>query len=150
MASHFNSLFTKSVPHILEKIFFALDYKSFKECLEVSNSWNNLLTSERFQRVGQSVFGVDIEKELWNASRDGNTAEVKRILSIYRVDVNCVVGMIYSTPLTVAAKYGHKDVVRILLLKGADHSIQNRWGETPLDIANRQCDIDTADILRDL
>ena len=30
--SAFDTLFTKSVPHIIEKIFFTLDYNSFKIC----------------------------------------------------------------------------------------------------------------------
>ena len=47
-ACEFDRLFTKSVLHIHEKIFFSVDYKSFKKCLEVSKSWNDLLTSESF------------------------------------------------------------------------------------------------------
>ena len=41
----FDKLFTNSVPHILEKVFFSLDYNSFKSCLEVSRTWNEQLTS---------------------------------------------------------------------------------------------------------
>ena len=46
------ALFTESVPHVLEKIFFSLDYESFKTCKEVSISWNKLLTSESFKTSG--------------------------------------------------------------------------------------------------
>ena len=52
--SAFDKLFTKNVLHILEEIFFDLDYESFKTCLEVSNLWRQLLTSESF-----------IKKERW-------------------------------------------------------------------------------------
>ena len=46
----FDLLLSKSVPHVLEKIFFSLDYESFKNCQEVCNGWKKSLTSERFQR----------------------------------------------------------------------------------------------------
>ena len=45
-------LFTKSVPHILETIFEALDYESYKACLEVSKAWKKLLRSV-ISREGQ-------------------------------------------------------------------------------------------------
>ena len=50
----FDTLFSKNVPHLLEKIFLSLDYKSYKRCLEVSKLWNDLLTSKSFQRKGKS------------------------------------------------------------------------------------------------
>ena len=77
----FNKLFTKSVPHILEKIFFSLDYKSFKICKEVSNSWNDLLTLESFKRMGKSVFREVIVDELVHASFNGNSKEVRSIIT---------------------------------------------------------------------
>ena len=40
----FDTLFTKNVPHIMEKIFLSLDPASFKACLDVSKSWNEVLT----------------------------------------------------------------------------------------------------------
>ena len=51
----FDTLFSKSVPHILEKIFFSLDYASFKNCLEVCSEWNGLLTTKQYQRRGVGV-----------------------------------------------------------------------------------------------
>ena len=63
----FDKLFTKSVPHILEKIFFSLDYASFKTCMEVNTVWQELLTSKSFKRLGKSIFCEDIERELWQA-----------------------------------------------------------------------------------
>ena len=59
-ACEFDRLFTKKVPHIHEKIFFSLDYESFKNCVEVSKSWNDLLTSDNFLRRGKSVFFENI------------------------------------------------------------------------------------------
>ena len=46
----FETLFNKSVPHILEKIFFTLDYDSFLACSKVCKTLNDLLSSEPYQR----------------------------------------------------------------------------------------------------
>ena len=85
----FDKLFAINVPHILEKIFFFLDYKSYKICKEVSNSWNELLTSESFKKMGTSVFHEDIEGELHQSSKIGHLRKVKSILSSGMVHVNC-------------------------------------------------------------
>ena len=74
----FDKLFTKSVPHVLERIFFSLDYASFKNCLEVSSIWNELLTSQPFLRMGKSVFRRDIRRELFHALKDGDADKVSR------------------------------------------------------------------------
>ena len=59
---YFDTL-SKCFPHILENIFFSLDYESFKNCLEVSNGWKCVLTSMRYQTVGKSVFKREILKD---------------------------------------------------------------------------------------
>jgi len=40
-----------------------------------------------------------------------------------------------STALHVAAYYGHKDLVELLLINGADHKIKNNLDNIPLDEA---------------
>ena len=57
---HFQILFTKNVPHILEKIFLNLDLESFNECLRVNKAWNEILNSKSFQKKARIVF----QKEL--------------------------------------------------------------------------------------
>ena len=42
--------------YVLEKIFFYLDYESFKSCLEVSKAWHELLTSELSIKKGKDVY----------------------------------------------------------------------------------------------
>ena len=95
----FNKLLTISVPHILEKIFLSLDYKSFKICKEVSNSWKDLLTSESFKTLGKSVFREDIERELHEHSYNGNLMAVKSILSSGMADVRCTWGHYDEDPV---------------------------------------------------
>ena len=100
----FNILFTKSVPHILETIFFSLDYDSFKACLQVNSTWRELLASESYIKEAKSLFHVEIthdEKKLLKAAKEGNV-EVVRTLSLF-VNVNCQKGGTQSTPLHEAA-----------------------------------------------
>ena len=49
-----------------------------------------------------------------------------------------------NTPLHRAAYYGHKEIVVLLIAKGADVNVKNDVGYTPLD-GNHP---DTADLLR--
>ena len=128
-----------NVPHVLENIFFSLDYESYKTCLEVCKAWKELLTSEAYQEKGKYVFRDEILKEeilLYNAARDGNSDEIGRLLSTRLVDVNFVrkVGRHgNTTPLQKASQEGHKDVVRLLLANGADPNKANeKDGRTPL------------------
>ena len=128
----FNILTTKSVPHILEMIFFSLDYESFKNCMVVSKTWRNILTNEQFQWRGKSVFGDEIEKDLFNSSRYGKLKEVESILSMFRVDINCIGGRYQATPLCEAGIKGHKELVTLLLNKGANPNKADDKGRTPL------------------
>ena len=43
-------LLSRSVPHILEKIFFSLDIKSFDACRKVCNAFSDLMDSEAFKK----------------------------------------------------------------------------------------------------
>ena len=53
----FDTLFTRSVPHVLEKIFLSLDsYESFQKCLEASKKWKEVLNSESFQEKAKTAY----------------------------------------------------------------------------------------------
>ena len=88
----FEKLFSKNVPAILEKIFFYLDYESFKTCFEICTTWRGLLTSEWFQKKAKLQFWLKIEEDeekLLNASGSGNAQEVQKLLSLGLFDINC-------------------------------------------------------------
>ena len=146
----FDTLLSKNVPHILEKIFFALDYESFKTCHEVSRTWNELLTSASFVTRAKNEFYEDIledEKKLFTASVEGDAEEVERLLLSGIVDVNCRGGYYSSTPLYEAADRGNTDVVQLLLERSADPNRADLDGETPLYKAVVKGDLDVVRLL---
>ena len=129
-ACDFDKLLTRNVPHILEKIFFSIDYASFKKCLEVSKSWNDILKTESFLKRGTTLFWKEIHHELKLAAYEGNVDTITYLLSSFEANVNY---QSYSNgPLHQAAFQGHKDVVFLLLERGADLNMANQFGSTAL------------------
>ena len=79
----FDRLFTRNVPHILEGIFFSLDYPSFRTCLRVSRTWYELLTTDRLQKKAKSTFHkglLEDEKKLRDAARKGDASEIRVVI----------------------------------------------------------------------
>ena len=147
---NFDILFSRNVPHILDIIFFSLDYKSFKTCMKVCIAWNDLLKSEVYKIKGKTFFHEEIlkdEKRLLYASRLGYIKTVKKLLDTEMVDVNCVAGNHYQTPLCEAAYYGHKNIAMFLIDRGADlnkrghqvgcggYVLENGGGNSPIHCA---------------
>ena len=129
--SYFDRLFTKNVPHILENIFLSLDCKTLLNCLEVSMSWQNVLTLDSFQKLGKSRFFEDLQEELRQAAAEGNFGKVEKILSFGMVDINYM-GSEIETPLLLAAKNGHIRAVKLLLERGAEPNTGDQVGHAPL------------------
>ena len=126
----FGTLFTKSVPHILEKIFLFLDYESFKTCLEVSKVWRELLKSESFKKRAKYVYHEEIindEGHLWLECYKSDIHQVKRIISTGLVEVN-------SFLLVNAASQYNIPMVKALLDGGADPNTANEDGNTSLSM----------------
>ena len=149
----FDILFLKNVPHLLAKIFFSLDYESYEGCLEVSNVWNDLLTSTSFQTKGKSVFHKEILKDglkLYSAAKEGDTEKVQKLLTTGMINLNIVASLGSWTPLFAAAHQGHKDVVQLLFDRGAELNHADIKGLTPLHCAASNGKIDTARLLMDL
>ena len=131
----FHTLFSKNVPHLLEKIFFFLDYESYKRCLEVSKVWNDLLTSDSFQMKGRSVFRTEIVKDdmyLFDAAEEGDKNKVQKLLSTGMIDVNILGTNISIPPLLLAARHGHKEIVKLFFDRGADLNKADKDGFTSL------------------
>ena len=129
----FDTLFSKNVPHILENIFLALDYESYKACQEVNSTWRELLASESYRTKAKTAFRVDIlkdEKKLHIAAESDNTDEARHLLSSGMVDVD--VRYKNQTPLHVAASGGMREMAKILLENGANPEVADLSGRTPL------------------
>ena len=136
-AREFDRLFSKRVPHIHEMIFFSMDYASFKNCLEVSMQWREMLTSESFKRKGKYAFQEEIHMELMEAAEIGNITKIKMILSNFMIDINLLtashwVGRCDDSVLIRAAENGHKDAVQLLLDNGAEPNTASKDGLTAL------------------
>ena len=144
----FDRLFTQTVPHILEKIFLSLDFKSYMNCLETSRSWNDLLRSESFQTKGKTVFCEDIQRELQIAAEKGNVVMIQRVLSSFTVDINYMTEW-KGFPLILAAGNGHKDVAKLLLDSGAEPNMAAQNGKTPLYYAAFEGHKDVVKLLLD-
>ena len=75
----FDILSKRNVPHIPEKIFFLLDFESFKTCLNVSDEWNKLLMTDSYQRKAATLYREealrDAELVLSHKIRGAQTAE---------------------------------------------------------------------------
>ena len=140
----FELLFAKNVPHINEKIFFSLDYASFKNCQEVCNTWNEVLTSLPFQKKAKSLYFSKMlqekynlltpqmekeinEKDLMVSSGEGIAWRVRTLL-LRGVDPNSksyVPDYHFGikrqmTPICWAAYKGKPEVMKILLEAGAN------------------------------
>ena len=151
-ACEFDRLFTTNVLHIHEKIFLSLDCISFMNCLEVSRSWNDLLTSESFTIKGKALFSEDIRMELRFAARSGQSDMVRRILSsgmVSLVEMNNSTAR-RASPLLLATVYGHKNVVKLLLNGGAKPNKEDaKLKSTPLYEASKLGRLDLVKLLLD-
>ena len=157
----FDLLFTRNVLHIQEKIFFSLDYNSFKTCLEVNNTWNELLTKESFQERARIWFKKEIlddKRYLEDACYKGKADEVRKLISSGILDLNYLFDTdwcirmnrsVRSTLLCTAVNEGHKEVVKILLNGGADCNKPDKDGCTPLHLAARYGNGDVVRIILD-
>ena len=89
----FDKLFFMNVPHILERIFFSLDYESYKTCMHVNTKWSKLLKSDAYQKKAKSVFQNEIledHQRLWTAARSGNYSCARQLLSYEMLDINYI------------------------------------------------------------
>ena len=90
-------------------------------------------------------------KDIWEAATKGNIEAVKRHLAT-GTDVDVKGGWMVITPLHMAALNGHKEIVELLIAKGADVNtkieVGDYKGQTPLDATIEFRHPETADLLR--
>ena len=96
--------------------------------------------------VSTTIKPVEWEKatgENWDMATRGNTQQIKQLLAEgMEVDTPDKEGM---TALYRAAHNDQKETVSLLLEKGADVNIRDKWGNTPLDVTLND---DVANLLR--
>ena len=68
------------------------------------------------------------------AAQNGHTEVVRFLVEEGKADVDKV-NKKNQTPINIAAYNGHLEVVQFLLSKGADCTIKDDWGDTPLGAA---------------
>ena len=145
----FDILLARSVPHVLEKIFFSLDYESFKNCQDVCITWSKLLTSRCFQKKANLVYFYKIRQEEYKLlisdkkkDRDATCLAVsasvddaKRVQSLLSqgVDPNRLPKNLKT--VMSASISSNSDVAKLLLGAGADPNIADINGDTPVSAA---------------
>jgi ankyrin repeat protein len=76
-----------------------------------------------------------VARDIWTAARQGDREEVKRMVGQYPNLLNAT-EKYGKTPLMVASREGHAEIVRWFLDKGAAMNGQNQRGETALSLAS--------------
>ena len=145
----FDKLLGMNVPHILEKIFLSLDYKSFKKCHGVSNTWKVSLSESSIKKKAKSVYCDELKEDLTELKlmwycRNGHVDDVIFLVS-WGVNPNCfpnhmkfTMFRIDESPLHTAIRFsGNKYLIKYLLDAGADPN-HNAYitGISPLYLAS--------------
>ena len=97
---------------------------------------------------GKTTDELNAAKSIDDAAKYGLIEAVKKHLA-NGANVNTVVdGISGRTLLFLAAQWGHKEIVELLIAKGADVNAKSVVGEAPLDRAIRFNRTEIADLLR--
>ncbi len=105
----------------------------------VSDLESEVATARAALRVARGALGsaetAELAKQaLLVACRRGDARAGVVALELC-ADVIDAVGPVGATPLHAAARYGHAHVVRMLLRRGADHTLRDGRGLAPLEVA---------------
>ncbi|XP_067653397.1 myotrophin-like [Haliotis asinina] len=94
----------------------------------------------------QVVPSKETGRDLYSASEDGDLERVKQILAAGHVDVNTR-GWGDLTPVMVAARWRHRDVVEFLVGRGANVSLVDKNGYNILHWACYKGDLETVKLV---
>lgn len=83
---------------------------------------------------------------LWDACRRGRTHTVASLLQNMSTPVD-IRNATSETPLLIASRHGHLEIVQALLQAGASVNSTNRSGETPLHVASENGHVDVVNEL---
>ena len=101
----------------------------------------------KLENKNQIEISFDLSSPLHLAVCNGDLETVKKSIE-YGADVNKIVRNM--TPLMLAARYNHVEIVKILLANGAKPSIENAHGLRALDYARYAKSTESAEILKGL
>merc|ERR1711963_1192748 len=105
--------------------------------------WSSLFCSSATigPRVPRDVDDRDSDglTALHRAARDGDLEAAENLIIQRHADVNAKTNNFFEmTPLHLAARYGHKDVVQLLLSHSAEVDAKDDDGKTALQIAEQR------------
>jgi uncharacterized protein len=80
----------------------------------------------------------------------GDVEQIRRLLEEYKMPVDIEIDEEGSTPLIIAAYYGHLDIVKLLIDAGANANYATPSGDTPLKSALQDGALDVATYLAPL
>ena len=87
---------------------------------------------------------VELGKKLLGAARDGDTAEVSRLLA---KGAPMTTDWLGTSPLHLAAQYGHVETAEILLRSGCQRDARTKVEKTPLHVAAQEGNDNVAQLL---
>ena len=80
------------------------------------------------------LVGCGPSVDIWTAAEQGDIKAVKQHLDA-GADFDAAVGEGGMTPLFIAARQGHKEIVELLIANGADVNVGAANGRTPLHLS---------------
>jgi Ankyrin repeats (3 copies)/WW domain len=85
---------------------------------------------------------------LMKAAKSGLFSVVRSLIDDYGANVNVRADRSLYTAILVAAYEGHDEIVKVLLARGADPMLPNKWGETAIQASEAKGRYETVEIMK--
>ncbi|CAG2210494.1 unnamed protein product [Mytilus edulis] len=95
-----------------------------------------------------NLWSIYFGTPLYRAAKERHVETVKMLLENIKTDVN-IRSKDGETALFAAAKFGYRDVIKMLVAKGADMNITNDDGKTPIKAAQEMEHLKTVELLNE-